>query len=438
MAVIFKLKLKKFKSVIIADRGFVLVTSIFIMVLILSLALYAASFTLTERRIASSQKTSVQTYYLAESGVAEAIWKIKNDPIWKKSFEENATWSTSTNRASVLYPNGSYTIAIQNTDLAKGEITVTANLNLGLNSSRRIIKTSVYKALGTSTVDGIGEFSSNNMTLSGSHLNVFNGGIFCNSNLTIMHHSDVHVAGPAEAVRNLTVNSGGSLTASSTRDMHSHPPPETIPMPAISFDNAGDPNSYKARADQVYSATQFSNLLWANQGHTLTLTGITYVTGAISFKGHANIIINGILVADGAITIGEETHNCCWGSFCGEYHHHDKEEDDHNDIDGGVNVTTTKTGVNEPAGIISKTYITFESCLNSFSADGLIYGNSGLTINDLPHKIFVNGALISNDLSMSSDWAGVDLTVDNTTVNSSLGDPQFSPIVTVDHWEEEY
>lgn len=428
MAVTSKLKPKIFNSVSAADRGFVLVTAMFIMLLILSLALYAASFTLTERRIASSQKTSVQTYYLAEAGVAEAIWKIKNDPTWKSSFEENATWTTSTSRNSVLYPNGSYTIAIQNTELAKGEITVTASLNLGLNSSRRIIKTSVYKAMGTSTVDGIGEFSSNNMKLSGSHLNVFNGGIFCNSNLTIMHNSDVHVAGAAEAVRNLLVNSGGTLDASSTRDMHSHPQPVTIAMPAISFDDAGDPNSYKARANQIYTATQFSNLLWANQGKTLTLTGITYVTGAASFKGKINVIINGILVADGTITIGEETRNCCWGSFCGGY----------NSEGGGVNVTTTKTGTNDPSGIISKTYISFESCLNSFSANGLIYGNSGLTINNLPHKIYVNGALISNDLSMSSDWAGVDLTVDNITVNSSLGDPQFSPIVTVDHWEEEY
>jgi len=61
-------------------KGFVLATSVLIMGLLLLLATYVVSFTITEFKISNSQATATKTYYLAESGIAEAIWRIKNDP----------------------------------------------------------------------------------------------------------------------------------------------------------------------------------------------------------------------------------------------------------------------------------------------------------------------------------------------------------------------
>ncbi len=406
---------------IFKHTGFALITSIFIMLLMLSLGLYATSFVITGMKISDSQANSVKTYYLAEAGVAQAIWKIKNDATWKNNFESDANWTMDYARNSALYSNGSYRIQIANSDLAKGDITVTASLDLGSgNIAKRVVKVGVYKALGQSVIDSIGEYSDGNMNISGSYLNVLNGGIFSNSNIQIKQSSIVHASGTVAAVRNLLTN-GGTIFASSSLDMHTTPKPVSIPMPAVSFDNARDPNSYKARANNIYSASQFSNLLWANQNKTLTLNGITYVTGAVDIKGRTNLIINGILVADGDITIGHDTNNCCWGTSCGY-----------------ANVTTTRPNEDGPAGILSKGDITFDACLNSFNGVGLIYADSNLNISSLPHKIYLTGAFVANSLSMSSIWQSVDLTVDNSAVVYTLGDPQFSPIVTIDHWEEEY
>ncbi|HQA64153.1 MAG TPA: hypothetical protein PK085_03570, partial [bacterium] len=65
------------------NRGFILVTSLLVMGLLLLLATYVVSFMITEFKISLSQTTATKTYYLAESGIAEAIWRIKYDPIWK-------------------------------------------------------------------------------------------------------------------------------------------------------------------------------------------------------------------------------------------------------------------------------------------------------------------------------------------------------------------
>jgi len=404
-------------------RGFVLVTSLFVMLFLLSLVLYLVSFTLTELRISTSQAASVQTYYLAEAGIAEAIWKIKNDPTWKSGFEGNASWSIDYTRNQALYPNGSYRIQISNSEQARGDIMVTASLNLGAATAKRVVKTTVYKALGDSLVGKNGEYADGNIDMSGSVLHVFNGGLFSNINIIINFWSIINADGAVQAVNNINVNHSSQLIASSTHAQNLNPPaPDPIAMPAVSFDNVGDPDSYKARASHIYTASQFSDLLWANRGQTLTFDGITYVTGAITIYGVNDLIINGTLVADGNITVGANTLFCCWGSSCLNRSH----------------ITINNVDETEPSGLLSKGRIYFELCLDNFTAEGLIYANDKINILSLPNDINVTGGLVSRKITLTSLWQGVNIIYDNSIVNYGLGNPQFSPIVTVEHWEEEY
>lgn len=401
--------------------GFILVTALFVMLLLLSLALYATSFTMTEMRISDSQKISVQTYYLAESGIAEAIWKIKNDPTWKTAFETNPTWTLDYTRDSALYPNGSYRIQIQNTANAKGEITVTANLDLGLVNSQRIVKTSIYKALGESVIGANAEYADGNIDMSGSNLRVLGGGLFSSNNIIINFWSLIDVDKNISAIGNINVNNSSSFKASSTFASNYPPAPAPIAMPAISFDSANDPESYKNRASHIYTASQFSDLLWTNRGQTLTLDGINYVTGDVTIKGDIDLIINGSLVADGNITLGQNTHLCCWGSNCGQ-----------------ADVTINRTSSTTPSGLLSKGRIDLETCLNSLNATGLVYANDKINILSLPSAINITGGLITRKITLTSLWRGINLIYDNSVISYTLGDPQFSPIVTVEHWEEEY
>lgn len=414
---------KKFQfSIFNFNHGFVLVTSIFVMLLLLSLGLFATSFILTELRIAQSQAASVQNYYLAESGVAEAIWRVKNDATWKTQFEENSSWTTTYTRSSALYSGASYAISIANSANAKGEIIVTSTLPLVGGSSRRVIKTAIYKALGTSLVGENGEYADGNIDMSGAILNVLNGGLFSNNNIITNYFSVISAERPVQAVGNININWTSSITAPERHAQNLNPPaPDELAMPAVSFNNIGDSNSYKARASHIYTTSQFDDLLWANRGGTLTLDGITYVTGDASIRGNNNLIINGALVADGNITVGANTTLCCWGLNCGHSH-----------------VTINRVSSTTPSGLLSQRNINFESCLDSLTGKGLVYSTDKINILSLPNQINITGGLVSRKITLTSLWQGVNIIYDNSVVNYGLGDPQFSPIVTVEHWEEEY
>jgi Tfp pilus assembly protein PilX len=406
------------------SSGFALITSIFIMLLMLTLGLYATSFVLTEMKISGSQSNSVKTYYLAESGIAEAIWRIKNDAAWKNGFEGSAAWSVDFTRNSALYPAGSYRIQISNTEKAKGNIIVTATLGLDGTVSQRVVKTNVYKAMGESVIGQNGEFADGNIDMSGSNLHVYNGGFFSNGNIIINFWSNIIADGDVQAVGNINVNQSSHITASSTRDRSSTPPPISIAMPAVSFDDAGDPLSYKSRANHIYTAKQFSDLLFANRNKTLTLNGINYVTGAAEILYNNDLIINGALVADGNITVGKDYAPCVllllfgWSTFS--------------------DITINNDGSGAPSGLLSKGRIDFETCLGSFNGKGLIYANDFVKILSIPKKFDLTGALIGRKITLTSLWEGVNLTYDNTMVNNAIGLALFSPIVTVEHWEEEY
>lgn len=405
-------------------NGFALVTSIFIMLLMLSLALYATSFVITEMKISNSQSNSVKTYYLAESGIAEAIWKIKNDSVWKSGFEGDDGWTIDYTRDPAIYSNGSYRIQITNSELARGDITVTASLDLGGgNLAQRVVKTSVYKALGESIIGQHGEYADGNIDMSGTVLRVFNGGIFSNGNIIANYWSVINADGAVQAVGNINTNQSSQIIASSTKASNLNPPaPDPIAMPAVSFDDAGDAESYKARASQIYTASQFSNLLWANRGKTLTLNGITYVTGAVDIYGSNDLIINGALAADGNITIGKNTVLCCWGLSCLNR----------------SDIVINNPGEDAPSGLLSKGRVDFELCMDSFNGAGLVYANDKINILSLPYNIDITGALVARKITLTSLWQGVNLTYDTALVNSALGSAAFSPIVTVEHWEEEY
>ncbi len=396
-------------------NGFVLVAAMIIMSLLLFLAIYVASFTLTENRISNSQLIATQNYYLAESGIAEAIWKIKNDAVWKNNFETNPSWSMDFTRNSALYPNGSYTISIRNSALANGTITVTSRIASGQGISQRVVKTKIYKALGESVLLDNAEFADGNIDISGSVFTVVGGGIHSNLNIILNFWSALTSDREIKARNNINVSWTSTISNPNTSNY-----PGYIPMPAVSFDSLSDPLSYKNRANHIYTAKQFSDLMWANQN--LTLNGITYVTGDIEIKGGQNLTINGALVSDGNIVLGANTSFCCWGTRC----------------PGGSSVTINKISSSTPSGLMAKGRIDLELCLNSLTAKGLIYANDKINILSLPNEINITGGLVARKITMTSLWQGTNLFYDNEVITYGLGQPQFSPIVTIEHWEEEY
>jgi len=339
-------------------KGFILVTSILIMVLLLLLGIYATSFTITELKISSSQARAVQTYYLAESGIAEAIWLIKNDATWQDEFENNPSCSLSQNRASFLGINGgSYIVTIACTGQARGTITATGQIDIGNGQvAQRVSKSTISKAIGGSVLGNNGEVSDGNINLTGTTLNLYNGSMMANGNIIVDFWSIINSDDDVKATGNVNINWTSSINASSIEASNYPPAPDPIAMPSISFDDPDDPESLKAQATAIYDEDAFEDLLWANPD--LTLDGITYVEGDIEIENDHNLTINGALVADGNIEVGKNAWCCI---------------DPWNPCDRS-NVTINQQASGTPTGLISKERIDFELCLNNFIADGLIYG----------------------------------------------------------------
>ncbi|MEK7212727.1 MAG: hypothetical protein AAB686_03550, partial [Patescibacteria group bacterium] len=365
------------------QNGFVLIATILVMTMLLVLGIFVTSSVLTEMKISASQTVATQTYYLAESALAEAIWKLKNDDSWKNGFETDPDWTVSYTRDPAFGSRQSYKIEIANSREATGRITATGFSTMANGHiAKRIIKANIYKPLAASIIGENGESSDGNIDLSGSVMNVHDGGVFSNGNIILNNDSVLNAEGIVKATGNILTSGGGAVNAEGTQSQNYPPEPDPLPFPVIIFNEPGSPNSYKDRADRTYTENQFEDLLWENQ--TLVLDGITYVTGDIEIKGGQDLTINGALVAEGNVTLGKTANNCCWGTRCG--------------LD---NITVTRPDPDEPAGIMGNNQIFLESCLNNLDSNGLIYGTEKMYVLSVPGTINVIGGLISRKLTLS-------------------------------------
>jgi hypothetical protein len=196
-------------------------------------------------------------------------------------------------------------------------------------------------------------------------------------------------------------------------------PVETIDMPADDFES-DDPNSYKNIADIVYSEADFENLMENNQNLTLN-DPITYVEGDVDARGGQNLTINGLLVVERDFELGRKY---CWSGVwrCGR------------------SSLTVNNTVGQPSGILAKRKVQFELWSGDINIDGVVYANDQLDILNFPSgfSFNANGGLIGRKLTITSVWQPINITYNNQILTDTLGTTEFSPVITVEHWEEEY
>lgn len=460
-----------------SKKGTVLIISVILLGLLLILGSYFLVFTLTEFRISNSQMTAAKTYYLAEAGVNEAIWRLKNDAGWKDNFETEPvcdTWSASFSRNDVLFPDSSYQVQIENSSCARGEIVATSTLLLsGGKTSQRVVKTKVFKAIGSLTNDSpfFSGGSSENLDISASILNIHNGNLFSNNHTNIKWSSIVTISddpetepveGKALSVGNIDVSSGSTLNSTAKCGKNlcvgdcsvEGCPVVSASMPSIDFDSE-DANSYKNKAIAaealnqcivlcngapcetkcLFTDEEFSDLLWqVGENGTLTLNNnVTYVTGSIDLKGGRRLVVNGTLVADGTVNIGEVF---CWSN--------------QGEKDCNFNqITVNDPGVGIPSGLLTKSKINFGlySSFQNIVIVGLIYANDEIRLVSSPFTLNLTGGLLGRKISLTSIWSILNVYLDNTIILEGIwggpeppggGTPPYSPIVTIEHWEESY
>ncbi len=402
------------------NKGIALILAVMLMTLVLILSLYFLNFSLSEMQISNSQITGEKAYYLAESGIAEMIWKLKNDPAYQNDFQTNPSWTTSFTRTDPFGPNsGSYTVSIANTDLASGDIVSTGNVNINGRIGQRVIKTKAFKALGVNISTGNNaSYANGNINISFSEVNFHTGGIQSNGNIIINGGSTVNIEGDVNATGNFLVQDISTASTSGAIHAANHPPAAAqVPMPAIDFDSNAS-TSYENRATAVYTSSQFDNLMQNNQNLTLN-NPITFVNGNVELKGGQTLTLNGLLVVDKDFIDG---HSLCRGFRC------------------GTNNLIVNYASGTPAGILAKGKVDFELWTGNVNANGVIYADDQLNIISLPlgGNFTEVGGLISRMLTITSVWQPINITFNSNYLSDILGSTTFSPTITVEHWEEEY
>jgi hypothetical protein len=159
-------------------------------------------------------------------------------------------------------------------------------------------------------------------------------------------------------------------------------------------------------------------------------TSTYYVEGDINLKGKRYLNIDGILIADGTINIGEKKN---WEG-----------------ASGNSNITITDPGVGIPSGLLTKRKVNFGpySASEDASIVGLIYSQDEMRLTSLPYSFNITGGMIARKFSLSSVSGAASLNVylDNSIIREGVwggssppgGSLTFSPVITIEHWEEAY
>ena len=458
-------------------KGVISLISLMVLMVMLLLGAYFLTFVLTEARISKSQILSSQTHYLAEAGINQAIWKLKNEEPYRTSFITQPIcqrWSTNFAGGANLIPNGSYVVSIENLECARAQITSTATIRLsGEQEVKRVIKVTAFKAVSGPIQDSavFSGGTSENIEIYGSNVKINDGNLYANNNLLIKYSSHAEIVdnsktpgleGQAVAVGNMDVSADSSLISSTRCDKAECVgnclvcPPVSLSMPMVNFDsyktdaltaqNSGQCqilcNGVACSNSCILSSSGLDNLLWqVGIGGELTLNNnITYITGSIELKGGRKLSIKGVLVADGTIDIGTKQ---CWTNNgqkdCG--------------FDGlnicdfvellvGQQPPTFCQLMGRKGGLLSKAKINFGAYASSqdIKIGGLIYGEEQFTITDFPYNFIVKGGILARKMQILNTTGLLHIYLDNSLISQGLGvtNPLYSPVIVVERWEEVY
>ncbi|MFH1111581.1 MAG: hypothetical protein V1712_00735 [Patescibacteria group bacterium] len=392
--------------------GFILILVVTVTTALLFLAGYFLEQSTSEIKISKSEDAATKSYYLAEAGVNEAIYKLKNDSNWRVKFLTGTLANETFTRSNVFDNQGSYTITATSLTDALADITATAAYSLGSQQAKRVIKTRLAKATNSAFswsqsfyAGGRGGQQNGNLTIE-RNCSVNGGTLHANQNLKVTSHADFTVNNTqVTSSNNIIVNAGANLILNNSTREEGLP---MVPMPQVDFDSVSL-TSYKNRADQTYTAAQFAALPSGT-----VLSGITFVSGNAVWT-NKNLTINGLLVASGNITINLED-------------------------DKILTINSHASG----SGILSKVGIIIDAEENAqLNINGLLYATNVFTMIFEDNANFtVTGGIIGWHVTLNGDDTGVcDITYDESLMLTPL-DPVYnsgdSPIIEVNHWEEQY
>ena len=394
------------------QSGIVLIVVLLVTVLLATLSAFFIGAMVAEFKISTSNRSGTVSFYVAESGAEEAIYRVKNDDAYKTALG-NGTLNETFSRDPFLIAGSSYSVSVVSISPGEAQITSTGKFKIGALTAQRVIKTKLVKGTNPDPVWNSVLYGSREIDIFASAPDIV-GDLYAVNDVDVWGFSNVDVTGNVYAGHDIIVWLFSQLNVTGEKRAQNYPPPpDPIEMPIIDFDSAS-PNSLKSLADQVYTQQQFKDLLNANPN--LVLNGITYVTGSIDLK-KTQLTVNGMLVADGNIDIG-----MTWPGW------------------GNPNPTLTITHpAGELSGLFSKSKIKMGVHARDISIDGLIYCLDEFRTFDFGNSLTVNGGIIAGKVALRNLFSTITFNYDSSRIFPilQLDNPE-SPTIQVEHWEESY
>ena len=392
--------------------GFVLIMSILILATLLSAGSYLISSSNSESKIATSQFQASRNYYLAETGINEMLWKIKNDAATRDAFL-NGTLSPAhdISRNNIFGDSrASYVVSAASTVASEAWVTATSTYQINNHASQRVVKSYISKATGETNPWEFSTFSGGRGAQQNGNFTFTGSGIVLISNGGRLHANQIFKVQGAEVVvndgsvtssNNINIVAGGKLTLNNST---TESPTTTVDMLQIDFDSA-EPTSWKSRATTFYTANQFNAL-----PNDTTLNGIIYVTGNASVVGK-NMTVNGVLVTSGNLSLTNAGQNFIV-NFDASY----------------------------GSGVLSKGSINITTAGGQVEIDGLVYSGNNLNITSAGTNFVINGSMAGFDSRITASGGAIVLNY-NAEYLAPVTDPDYnqnSPLIQIDHWEEQY
>jgi len=394
------------------EKGVIVVIAFLALGILLLLSAYLLSFTIVESKTAASQEVSVKTYYLAEAGINEIIWKINNNEAVKNNFLNGTLGPSDGINRTDAFGDHKITYAVSALSTAAGEanLVATSTYQIAGRQSRRVVRVYITKASGESSPWDFAMFSGikgqegegnieisgtgAKITISGNRLHANNDIKLTGSNATAIVNNGAITAGDAIRV-------SGSHAQIILNNSYQSSPTSTIGTAPIDFD------AWAAKSTLTYTAQQFKNLPSGT-----VLNGIVYVSEAASLNGsNYHLTVNGLLIINGYLQLN------------------------------GSNITLTVN--NNPGyggGLMVNGNLRVSGSSAYLTVDGLIYVCKEFEVNGSNARLKSTGAMIAGNIKMSGSNIVADISYEPQYFQPVLAaalNPN-APVVQMNHWEEEY
>ncbi len=414
------------------QQGYVSIVVLILMMVLVTATYFYASSLFSELTIARNNKGAAVAFSLAEAGVQEAIYLVQYDPDIRERFMTTTDGLTIFSHETALIPQGGYEVRIQNNAWGSAIVTAIGTYHIGtLRTARREIKVGIAQANDrTYPYDGgiyaTGSGAGSSIADSDfwyAPVNIYNGGVLSNRDINFKFGSIINVEKTVEA-GDQVVNKNSTVNCNCLFEDDSDPETpqcgdnpgcaplegaETKKIPEIDFEY------YKNIAKNIPGESPEGNQYFAKQKDfkdlipklgSHTFSGVVFIDGPLDIDWARTITMNGIIAASGSITITL----------------------------GQLFVNVPAGG---PAGVLSSRDIVIGTAGN-FQGTGLVYAGDRVEIDSsIPYILNLTGGIIARRVWISG-FRTVNIHFDSDIVNTALDNPTETPVIEINHWEEEY